>query len=326
MITEMNKFGFGIIGCGVIAQWHATSVEEIEEAELRGVYDVNSESAQAFAKDHNATAYSDLDTMLAQDDIQIICICTPSGLHADLAIKAANAGKHIVVEKPMAITKEQLDGMVKACEENKVKATVISQLRFTKAIKKVKDAINRGLLGKILIANVHMKYYRSAEYFKTAKWRGTDMLNYLAGPIKSVYGYCRTLKHNVEVEDAAQVLVEYKNGAIGTIEGTTCVTPGYPRKIEICGEKGSIVLSEDRIITWDIEGSESQVDEKESKHLNFNNPTAFSSKHHVLQLRDLIDAIKNDRKPTVDIYDGRQAVDIILAAYESSKTHKKVEL
>lgn len=339
----MGKLGFGIIGCGMIANWHASAIEEIEEAELRGVFGATKAETDAFAEKRGTVAYYNLDDLLKNDDINIVCICTPSGLHADLAINAANAKKHIVIEKPMAITKEQLDSIISACEANGVKATVISQLRFTDAIKKVKSAIDSGLLGKIFVANAHMKFYRSPEYYKKASWRGTwaldgggalmnqgihgiDMLTYLAGPVKSVYGVCKTLLHNIEVEDTAQMLVEFESGAMGTIEGTTSVNPGYPRIIEICGEKGSVALREDKIIRWDIAGSESQVDKTQSNHNSFNDPAAFSPEHHILQLRDFINAIKNNDKPLVDLYEGRRAVDIILAAYESNRLGKRVEL
>ena len=339
----MNKLGFGIIGCGMIANWHSAAIDAIKEAELKAVFDANPASAERFAAEKGVDFVSNLDEFLAREDIDVVCICTPSGLHAELGIKVANAKKHIILEKPMAITSRGLDELIKAVEENGVKAAVISQLRFTPAIMKVKKAIDEGKLGKLLIANINMKFYRSPEYFASSPWRGTialdgggalmnqgihgvDMLTYLAGPVRSVYGLCKTLVHKVEVEDAAKVLVEFENGAIGCIEGTTCVVPGYPRELELCGEKGCIVLKEDRIKRWDIEGEESHIDKAKSRHNSFNDPTAFSPEHHITQFRDLIDAIREDRKPLVDVYEGRRAVDIILAAYRSSKEQKRIEL
>ena len=341
----MSKvFGFGIIGCGVISKWHADSIEQIEDAKIIGAYDLRFESAEKFAKERGCIAFKTLEEMLSSKDIDIVCICTPSGLHAPLAIKAANAGKHFIVEKPMAITKKQVLDMIDAVEKNKVKGAVISQLRFTKSIQRVRKAIQNGELGRIILGDVYMKYYRSPEYYASAGWRGTwemdgggalmnqgihgiDVLQYLVGPVVSVSGVCKTLTRDIEVEDTANLIVEYASGAIGTIQGTTSVEPGYPRVIEISGTRGTIVLKEDVIIRWDVDGKE--LDEKDIPKGNqesFRNPAGFDIENHKRQIKDLIDAIKENREPMVNVYEGKKPVDIILAAYESSKTGKKVLL
>lgn len=338
----MRKTKFGIIGCGMIAKWHADSFEAIENAELIGVYDMNYEFAKKFAESRGCRCFETMEELLECDEIDVVSICTPSGLHAEIAVRAANAGKHIIVEKPMAITHKQIDDMTEACEKNGVKVAVISQLRFTESVKKVKKAIDNGELGDIILADVYMKYYRSPEYYASAKWRGTwsldgggalmnqgihgiDVLQYLVGGVKSVIGNCKTLARDIEVEDTANVLVEYKNGALGTIQGTTSVNPGYPRIIEISGTNGTIVLQEDTIIRWDVNGKELDPSEiKTSSYGGSKNPGDISNEYHILQIRDLIDAIENDRRPMCDIYEGRKPVDIILAAYESSRTGKKV--
>ena len=341
----MSKiFGFGIIGCGVISKWHADSIEQIEEARIVGAYDTRIEGAKKFAEERNCRVFETLEEMLACDEIDVVCICTPNGLHAKLAIQAANAGKNIIVEKPMAITKEQVNDMIEAVERNKVKVAVISQLRFTNSIRRVKEAIDNGELGQIVIGDVYMKYFRSPEYYASAGWRGTwemdgggalmnqgihgiDVLQYLVGPVKSVSGICKTLVRDIEVEDTASLTVEYESGAIGTIQGTTSVEPGYPRVIEISGTRGTVVLKEDVIIRWDLDGKE--LDEKDIPKGNqesFRNPAGFDIENHKRQIKDLIDAVKEDRRPLVDVYEGKKPVDIILAADESSKTGKKVIL
>lgn len=339
----MNKFGFGIIGCGAIARFHADAINKIENAQLVGVTDNVKSSCERFTTDFPCKIFDTVEDMLKSDDIKIVSICTPSGLHATLAVKAAKAGKHILVEKPMAITKQQLDDIISAAEDNNVKVAVISQLRFSESIQKVKKAIENGDLGKIILGDVYMKYYRSPEYYASAGWRGTwemdgggalmnqgihgiDVLQYLVGPVKSVWGICKTMARDIEVEDTANVLVEFENGAIGTIQGTTSVTPGYPRILEISGTKGTIVLEEDSITRWDVEGSKTEIKENSKYNDSFRDPMAFSNQYHILQIGDLLDAIENNRKPLVDMYEGRKPVDIILGAYESSKTGKKVEL
>ena len=340
-----EKIGFGIVGCGTISKWHAVAVTSNEEAKLVGVTDRNSESAGRFVKNYPCRIFSSYEEMLDCDEIDAVCLCTPSGLHAPLAVQAAKAKKHIVVEKPMAITKQQLNDMITACEENHVKVCVISQLRFTPSMQTVKKAIEDGVLGKIILADVYMKYYRSPEYYASGSWRGTweldgggalmnqgihgiDVLQYLVGPVKSVFGITKTLARNIEVEDTANVLVEYENGAIGTIQGTTSVNPGYPRVIEISGTNGTVVLKEDVIIRWDVEGSDFPVEKAigMGEQKSFNDPAGFTTEYHRLQIADMVHAIKESRRPLIDMYEGRRPVDIILAAYESNRTGKKIEL
>ena len=339
-----KKFGFGIVGCGVISKWHLTAIQSIPEAELIGVFDSYRPGAEKFAAETPCRIFDTYEDMLNCEDIDIVNICTPSGLHAPLAIQAADHKKNVVVEKPMAITKEQVNDLVAAVERNNIKLAVISQLRFTEAIQKVKKAIEDGELGKIVLGDVYMKYYRSPEYYSSATWRGTwemdgggalmnqgihgiDVLQYMVGPVKSVTGMCRTIVRDIEVEDTANVVIEYENGAIGTIQGTTSVEPGYPRVIEISGTRGTIVLKEDVIIRWDIAGKTlNEEDIKVGNHASYRNPAGFDLSSHTDQIQDLINAIKEDRPPMVDVYEGKKPVDIILAAYESSKTGKKVDI
>ena len=316
--------------------------KNIENARLIGVYDYSYEFALKFAEEHNCVAYKTLDELLACTEIDIVNICTPSGLHAEQIIKSANAKKHIIVEKPMAITKEQLDEAITAVKTNNVKVEVVSQLRFTPAIQKLKRAIESGEIGEVLFADFKMKYYRSPEYYKKGGWRGTwrmdgggalmnqgihgiDLVQYLIGGVKSVYADCRTLAREIEVEDTANILVEYVNGAIGVIQCTTVAEPGYPRTIEVTGTKGTVVIKEDVIERWDIGGGQ-ELAEKTSLFNSGSDPMAFSEKFHELQFKDLIESIEENRKPLVDENEGRKPVEIILAAYESSKMKKRVEL
>ena len=335
-------FGFSLIGCGNIARMHALAVEKLESGRLVGVYDYSRERAEEFAKEFGCRAFSSVEELLNSEETDIVNICTPSGLHAEQAVAAAYAKKHIVIEKPMAITREQLDAVIDAVKENGVHVEVITQLRFTPAIIKLKQAIDEGRFGRILYADYRMKYYRSPEYYKSGGWRGTysmdgggalmnqgihgvDLIQYLLGGVKSVRAQCRTLLHEIEVEDTANILVEYNCGAIGVIQGTTVAKPGYAREIEICGDKGTALIKEDIIVKWDIEGETVDFDAK-SEFNSGSNPMDFSEYYHMLQLKDLTDAIVGGGKTLVDAKEGRKPVDIILAAYESSKTDTKVEL
>lgn len=338
----MKKIGFGIIGCGAISHMHAGAVREIEKAELIACTDVNEKSLNSFSEQYGITPYDDYKKMLADDRVDAVCICTPSGLHKKFCIDAADAGKHIVVEKPMALTTEDCDEIIEACEKNCVKLEVISQNRFKEAFRFVKSLVEEGKLGKVVSADIYMKYYRSPEYYGASNWKGTwamdgggalmnqgihgvDILLYIMGDVKSVFGYARTLARDIEVEDTASAVVEFKNGALGVIQGTTSVTPGYPRKMEINGTKGSVTLVEGDITAWDIEGIEKPEFEETMGH-SHNDPMAFKIEGHVLQITDLIESMEGDKEPYVTHREGRRPVELITAIYESSRTGKRIDL
>lgn len=337
--------GFGIIGCGTISNWHAGAISNIPDARLVGVTDVRKESREEYAGKWNTKAYDSYEDMLKDNEIDVISICTPSGLHAPLAIQAANAGKHVITEKPMAINLQEADDMIKACEINNVKMAVISQLRFADGVIKLKDAVDKGLLGKLVSGDIYMKYYRSQEYYDKGGWRGTwkmdgggalmnqgihgiDLLQYIMGDVKSVFAHTRTLARKIEVEDTAAAVLEFENGALGVIQGTTSVYPGSPRRLEVNGDKGTIVLEEDCIAAWDISGQEKdpEIEISRTKSGSASDPAAFGIEKHIKQIKDMVDAIKYNKKPLVDQYDGRKPIQIIMAIYESSKTGKIVHL
>lgn len=341
-----NKdIGFGIVGCGMISGWHAEAILKIQGARLVGITDINAKAVAAFAEKYNTKAFSAIEALLESKEVDVVCICTPSGLHAPLAIKAANAGKHVIVEKPMAITLNEAEDVVRACKVNGIKLAVISQLRFTDTVCKLKDSVQKGMLGRLITGDIYMKYYRSQEYYDNGGWRGTwkmdgggallnqgihgvDLLQYIMGPVSSVFAYTRTLARKIEVEDTAAALLEFENGALGVIQATTSIYPGSPRKLEICGDKGTIALEEDNIVNWVIEGQEG-IDLSNlngTANSSFMDPKAISIEGHVKQIGDMVDAIRYDRKPLVDEYEGKKTVEIIMAVYESSKSGKPVKI
>lgn len=338
----MKDVRFGIVGCGTISKWHADAIALIEGAVLAGVTDNRYENALRFAQERSCVAFESYEAMLESDKIDAVCICTPSGLHAEMAVMAAKAGKHFAVEKPLALTREGLDAVVAACEESGVKGAVISQNRFAPSIARIRRAIEEGLLGKLVLCDLSMKFYRSPEYYASAAWRGTramdggalmnqgihgiDLLNYLAGPVQSVHAVCRTLAREIESEDTACMLVTYENGAIGTVTGTTSVAPGYPLVLSLHGTAGSIVWTDGEITKWDIAGQEHEIETRAGGGESYRSPNAFSVEGHFKQLSDLVCAIREGRTPAVDVHEGRKPVDIILAAYRSEETKKTVFL
>ncbi|NMB96305.1 MAG: Gfo/Idh/MocA family oxidoreductase [Clostridiaceae bacterium] len=340
----MGRLKFGIIGCGLISNWHADAILRIEGAELAAATDVSEKSRKAFSEKYKVKVFDTVEKLLASD-IDVVSICTPSGLHAPFSVQAANAGKHVIVEKPMAITLKQADEIIEATEKNNVKVSVISQMRFAPAVQNLKKAIDDNLLGRLVSGDMYMKFLRTQEYYDKGGWRGTwnmdgggalmnqgihgvDLLCYIMGPVKYVHGFARTLVRNIEVEDTASAILEYENGALGVIQGTTSVYPGLPRRMEISGDKGTIILEEDTIIKWCIEGQEKpeNLNTGTSTNKSASDPAAFGIDGHVLQISDMVDAINNNRRPMVDQYDGRRPVELILSIYESSRTGKTIEL
>ena len=342
----MDRIRFGIIGCGVIADFHANALFSLaNDAELVGVADIRKESAEAFAARHGVRAFSSVEELLDSPEIDVVNICTPSGLHADIAVKAAEKKKHIIVEKPMAITMEQLDEMTEACERNNVLLSCISQNRFLHGVEMTKQAVMDGLLGKMVSADIYMKYNRTKEYYASGAWRGTkaldgggalmnqgihgiDLLLYFAGPVKRVSAFSKTRVHSIEVEDTLSALLEFENGALGVVQATTSVYPGYPRRLELNGDRGTIVLNEGCIERWDIlnEVRQDIVLQPSFTGGSFSTPTAINVDGHARQFADVISAVRTGTKPMIDLYEGRKPVELILAIYRSAEEGRTVEL
>lgn len=335
---------FGIIGCGTISKYHVAAIKNIRGAELIGVSGATAAEAGAFAQIYEITPFSSTDNLLSCPDIDTVCICTPSGLHAGLAVRAAEHKKNVVIEKPMALTAQSCDGIIRACVQNGTYGTVISQLRFSPDIQKTAAALNDKLLGRLVMVNLSMKYHRSQEYYGQAGWRGTwsmdgggalmnqgihgiDLLLCLAGTVKSVFGYTRHILRNIEVEDTAAASLEFTSGALGSIVASTAITPACGRLLEIHGENGSIILEENRIIKWYVkDGADNFEQGRGETPPSAGDALAPPPDGHELQLAEFIDALENKREPAVTLYDGRRAVELITSIYKSSQTGAAVTL
>lgn len=333
----MDKIGFGIIGCGTISGTHRKAIEAVELAELVACCDIVEEKAKAWAEEAGLgdNYYRRIEDMLARDDIQAVCICTPSGLHAEHAIMAAEAGKHILCEKPLDVTLRKIDDMIAAAERHGVKLAGVFQRRTYESTRRVREAVRVGKLGKLVLGDCYQKYYRSHEYYASGEWRATweldgggalmnqgvhgiDLILYLMGPVKRVSAYCRRLVRNIPVEDTAVAIVEYENGAVGVLEGTTSVTPGMGCEVEISGDNGTVGLSGDTITTWKIKGEEAEESEAQAEG-TASDPAALAATGHVAHVRDLCEAIINDREPAIPGREARRAVELIKAIYKSSR-------
>lgn len=326
---------FGIIGCGMIANFHAKSIQETPGASLVGVHDTILAGAQAFGEKYDIPVFDTLEEMLVSPEIDVLCLCTPSGLHTPHALLAMEQGKHIVVEKPMSLTLDEADTLIAAADKHKALVCVISQFRLSPAVVEIRRALDLGAFGKLTMAELSMKYYRSAEYYASAGWRGTwaqdgggalmnqgihgvDVFRHLMGPVKSISGHIRTLIHDIEVEDSAVAALEFANGALGVITGATSSYPGCPRRIEICGDKGSILLEEDSILRWDLPIACNLPVGQAAANVASSNPGAISNEGHVRHFTNMVNAIRQGEALLNDAQGGRLPLEIILGIYESS--------
>jgi len=336
----MDKVRFGIVGCGVIGPTHAEAIKNIDIAELKAVCDIVPERAKALGEKYGVEWYTDYDKMLARPDIDVINVCVPSGLHSDLGVKAAKAGKHVLVEKPIDITLEKADALIEISQKMGVKLSVISQHRFDKGIKELKSAIDSGKLGRLVMADAYVKWWRTQEYYDSAGWRGTwaldgggalmnqsvhfvDQLLYLAGPVKEITAYCGTLAHRIEVEDVATAIIKYKNGALGVIQGSTACYPGFKERLEFHGTNGSIIVEGPFVKEWMIMGEEKK-EFAAGGDSGASDPRAIFILGHTAQIRDMAEAVLYNRTPSITGEDGRRAIQFILAVYESSRIGKAI--
>ena len=342
-----DRVGYGVIGCGVIAPWHARAVKNILVAELIAVCDVIPEKAEKIKEEFGAQyAYADYHELLARDDVDVVSICTPSGMHADMGMDAARAGKHVMTEKPIDIALERIDRLVQVCSEQKVKLACIFQRRTSNLWQRVKRTIDEGKLGRMVLASAYLKYFRSQEYYDSAGWRGTwaldgggalmnqgvhmiDLLRWIMGPVDTVFGLADHLARKIEVEDTAVAAIKFKSGAFGTLEGTTSVTPGMNHRMEFHGEKGTILVDGEGVARWDVPGEDREAVVKELEDRvgsAASDPTAISTYGHQVQIADLIAAVREGREPMVSGAEARHAVELILAVYKSAQTGRPVEL
>lgn len=346
----MNRLRFGVIGLGVNGSKHVGLLNEIPGAQLTAVCDIVDDRHQRVSQRYGIPGYRDYHQLLDRDDIDIVNICTPSGLHADMAIAAARRGKHAIVEKPMDVSLEKADAMIRAFKEADRKLCVISQHRFDPATVQLKKAIDRGDLGDLLLAEVTCNWYRSQAYYDEADWRGTwaldgggalmnqsihtiDVFQYLAGPVASVYSECGQLNHvGIEVEDTAIAIWRLAGGGMASVVGTTVAYPGLPTQIALYGTKATAVLTGKTLTHWYVrpEG-ESGLRARDKNAVNLateapvdedgaSDPSQFTVQAHRLEIEDMIAAVREGRDPLVTGEEGRKPLALILGMYESART------
>jgi UDP-N-acetyl-2-amino-2-deoxyglucuronate dehydrogenase len=338
-------FHIGILGGGNISETHARAAREIDGAEIVAVCGSNIEKVRRLAGSFGGSAHEDFESFLNHKPMEIVLIGSPSGLHADQGIRAARRGLHVLVEKPVAITTEQADALIAECEKAGVKLGVFFQDRVAPGILKLKALIDAGRLGRPFLASAHVKWHRPPEYYKDSRWRGTwaldgggalmnqgihtvDLLLWLMGNVTSVWSKAVTALHDIEVEDTAVAAIEFSSGAIGTLEAATSVYPGQPRRLEVTGSEGTIILEGERITSaslrtpsLDLAGEKATADDERSA-----SPAISDARGHRKIIEDFLHAIAVNGSPLCDGHEARRSVGLIEAIYQSSRTGRPVTL
>ncbi len=339
--------GFGVIGCGMIANFHAKAITDIRGAKLAACFDMFAASADRFADATGCTAYHDLDAMLADPDVDIVTICTPSGAHLEPAVAAAKAGKHVIVEKPLEITLKRCDKIIDACDKAGVVLATIFPSRFHESSQLIKKAIDKDRFGRLTVGDAYVKWFRTQAYYDSGAWRGTwkfdgggalmnqaihsvDLLTWLMGPVAEITAHTATLAHT---EDVAMATLRFENGALGVIEATTAAYPGALKRIEVHGSHGSAVLEEEDIAMWEF-AKQTKADKALLERMQGKtqtgggaaDPTAIGHHGHTHLFKDVVNAIKKGTTPLVDGHEGRRSVEIILGIYKAAESGKTLKL
>ena len=346
----MNKrLRYGLIGCGVIGPWHAKSIGFAEGADLVAVCDVISEKAEKASEEFGGEVYTDYRKMLQEANLDIVSICTPSGMHGEMAVAAAENGVNVLSEKPLDVTDEAMTQMIETCRAKGVKLGCIFQRRTSSLWKKVRDVVQSGKLGKMVLGDAYLKYYRSPEYYKSADWRGTwkwdgggclmnqgvhcvDLLQWVMGMPSLLTAQAAPLAREIEVEDTAVSILKFQSGAFGVLEGTTSVAPGMKHRLEFHGEFGTLRVEGEKIVELrstlidDVEREKILAPGEVEQDNVAQDPRAVGVRGHVILVQDMVNAVKEDREPMIPAEEGRKAVDFILAVYESSRTGQPVML
>lgn len=340
-------YTFGIIGGGMIAEFHAQAIVAMKNGiELGAIYARNNEKAKQLGEKFNCKSFSKLDDFLAEKEIDIVTIATPSGAHLEPTIAAAKAKKHIICEKPLEVTPDRIAKMIEVAETEKVMLSGIFNRRFNPAVEELKKAIDDQRFGKLTLCDAQIKWFRTQEYYDSGKWRGTmeldgggalmnqaihtiDLLIYLVGNVKRVSASMALLTHeNIEVEDTAVAILEFENGALGTIQGSTSCwsSTGHPAEVQICGSKGSAFLSDESFRVWDfLENKKQDIYVKENlmsgEEIGFgaNDPSAINFIGHQRNFENVIDALENGKPPLISGYEAMKSVQLINAIYRSAK-------
>ncbi|HEY6737235.1 MAG TPA: Gfo/Idh/MocA family oxidoreductase [Actinopolymorphaceae bacterium] len=355
----------GVIGCGVIGKLHAKTVQALApRAELAVVVDSFAEKANELAREVGVEAATSFEEVLRRDDIDAVTVCTPSGQHADVAVAALEAGKHVIIEKPIDITLDAARRIIDAEQRSDATAMVVSQRRHDKAAQIVREAVTTGMFGRVTSGSAQMSWWRSQAYYDSGEWRGTwaldgggalmnqgihtiDLLVWFLGEPVEVFAWADCLAHErIEVEDIAVATVRFASGALGTIHGTTAAYPGLSAQVGVYGDRGSAVIDNAKLsyfhaaqddaeeYAYGAGGSANQAevvmasadDEEGEKTADGQTIAGLQATSHTKQFEDFLDAVEKGRQPLVTVHEATRTLSVIRGIYESARTGRVVRL
>jgi len=338
----------GILGAGSISDTHARAALAIPGVEIAAVYGRNVEKAQRLAERYGGTAFDSLERFLDHRPMDLVAIGSPSALHAEQGIAAAQRGLHVLVEKPLDVTTARADALITAADRAGVKLGVFFQDRLKPAVVTMKAMVDAGVLGRPVLASGRVKWYRPPEYYGGSRWRGTfaldgggalinqaihtiDVLLHLWGPIASVDARSGTQLHKIEVEDTLVATLQFANGALGVFEASTAVFPGYARRVELTGSNGTVTLEHDSLVGVDLKEPDARfpppaAEVRDAAPVNAASPTVSDATPHRRILEDFVRAIQTDARPACDGPEGRRSVVVVEAIYASARAKGPVTI
>ncbi len=334
---------FGIIGCGRVAPRHAQSINQLLSTRLVSVADIRQSRADSFAAEYGGEPTTEYHALLDRKDIDAVSICVPSGLHALIAIDAMRAGKHVLVEKPIAIDLADADEMIKVAKDEGVTLAVVLQNRYNHPMQQLRKLIDQGSLGQLYLGNATVRWFRPQSYYED-DWHGTwamdggalmnqsihhiDALQWFMGPVASVSAYTSTLAHDMETEDVGVASLRFSNGGLGVIEGSTLAWPqNLEGSVAIFGEKGSVKIGGtalNRITLWKVEGQLEQESEILTSQM-VDPPSVYGYSHREV-IRNFVESIVQQIEPDTSGLEARRSLELVLAIYESARTGRGVQL
>ena len=348
-MPNTDPIGFAIIGTGMIAEFHAAAIAAVPGAKLIGAYGNVPEQRAVFCAKHGIKEYESQDALIADPAVLAATVATPSGLHAAVAVPVLEAGKAVLCEKPIDVSLEAVDAILAAEKRGGGRLACVFQSRFGAGAVQLKAAIEAGRFGRLTMCSAYIKWWRDQSYYDTSGWKGTwkidgggalmnqgvhavDLLQWLVGLPEEVSAFYSTLAHRMEAEDTMAAVLRFPGGTLGVIEAATSTWPGDDLQIEICGEKGSATIVNDRITRWEFAemqpGDEDVLKNESAGKIGggTSDPKAISIEGHRRLIEDLVAAIREGRPPMIPGTDARKAIALILACYESSRTGRAVKV
>ncbi len=343
-----NPMGFGIVGCGLVSQFHGAAIMNSQKAELIAATDLDEERLGSFVDDYGGEKAASFEALLEDERIDVVNILTPNAMHADFAIPALEAGKHVIVEKPPEMRLDRTDDMIAAKDEHDRKLAICLQVRFRESIRAIRSAIDQGRFGGLLEGDAYMKWFRDTDYYLMDDWRSKresgagvtiqhafhyiDLLHHLMGPVSVVDARMTNLAHpDVQLEDTLKAFLTFESGAEGLVEASTALWPGRPPRIEVNGEDGTAITEGEIMLAWDFREERPEDEEilaigRDTVAAGGTGAADLSYEEHMWVIENMVDAIEQDRDPYITAENARHTLEIALAMYQSADAEEPVEL